>query len=73
MSDIPNVLACLLPKADFAQQIARDERTVARFIERGMPCIRVGRSVYIDPTAAREWFAAGMPPRQPVSRRRRTA
>jgi hypothetical protein len=71
-TDTLHMLAGWLTVSDFAGQIGRGARTVARYIGQGMPCIRVGRSVYIDPLQARAWFEAGCPPPKP-SRGRRAA
>jgi hypothetical protein len=54
----------------FARDIDRSQRTVLRWVARGMPVIRVGATPYIDPAKARDWFEAGMPPPKPTLRRR---
>lgn len=55
---------------EFARDINRTPRTVRRFIDRGMPVIRIGSTPYIDPLRARKWFEDGMPGPQTTRRRR---
>jgi hypothetical protein len=57
----------------FAGDVNRCERTVQRWIGQGLPVIRVGSTVYIDPAKARAWFEDGMPPPKSPVRRRRVA
>jgi hypothetical protein len=59
-----------LTKPQFARDIKKTERTVDRYIARGMPVIYIGATTYIDPNKARDWFEDGMPPPQPVLRSR---
>jgi len=54
----------------FANDINKTERTVDRYIARGMPVIKVGATPYIDLAKARAWFEAGMPPPKPTLRPR---
>jgi hypothetical protein len=66
------ITAGWLTLPDFAAQLGRSPRTIARYIDQGLPIIRVGRQVFVDPSAARLWFTEGSPRPQP-SRRRRAA
>ena len=58
---IPSVTAGWMTLEQFAADIGKGMRTVRRYVDRGMPVIRVGASPYVDPQAVRQWFAAGMP------------
>jgi hypothetical protein len=61
MSEIPSVTAGWMTPDQLAADIKRCRRTVARWVARGMPVVKIGASLYIDPAEAREWFRAGMP------------
>ena len=69
----PRVTAGWLTLPDFAAELGKSERTARRWVDRGLPVIRVGNASYIDPAAAREWFRAGMPAPKPAPRGRRAA
>jgi hypothetical protein len=71
MSDDNPVLSGLLPKPEFATAIKKTERTVDRYISRGMPVVRVGQTTYIDPPIARKWFVDGCPAPESTPRRGR--
>jgi hypothetical protein len=58
----PHALDGLLPVIDFAEQVDRCEATIKRWVKKGLPVVHIGRSVYIDPIMARQWFLDGMPP-----------
>lgn len=78
MPDTDSVLSNTVPKsvtdgwitaAEFGSQIGRGQKTVDRYVRRGLPIIRIGRTIFIDPSAARRWFENGMPSaQQPVRR-----
>ena len=63
----------LKSKKEYAAGIGKSERTVDKWIKRGMRVVRIGGTVYIDPAVALQWFADGMPEPEPVRRRRRAA
>jgi hypothetical protein len=62
MSGIVRVLDGLQTIPEFATDAHKHERTINRWIGIGMPVIRIGRQIMIDPSAARRWFEQGMPP-----------
>lgn len=53
------VLEGLQPRPEFRSDINRSERTVSRWIAKGMPVTYVGREQFIDPIKARAWIDAG--------------
>ena len=70
------VLEGLLAIDEFATQVKRRPRTIARWIRRGMPVTRIGQQPYVDPVKARKWLEdGGATPShlKPVTRRRRAA
>jgi hypothetical protein len=72
-NDAQCVIAGWQTITEFAHDVNRTERTVARWIGRGMPVIRVGATRFIDPTKARKWFLDGMPSPTSSPRLRRRA
>jgi hypothetical protein len=55
----------------FAARINASKQTVIRLVERGLPIIRIGRLVRIDPVVGMAFIRGELPPPKPVRRGRR--
>ena len=47
----------LVTRAALARELGITERTVMKYVERGLPFVRVGGLVYFRAESARAWFA----------------
>ncbi len=54
--DVPSVIAGLLPRARFADDMGCSERTVLRWEHAGLPVIRIGMTRLYDPASCRAWL-----------------
>jgi len=65
-----SVTAGLMTLAQFAADIRKGVRTVRRYVDRGLPVVRIGSTPYINPLTARAWFEDGCPPPSSAAPRR---
>ena len=66
----PTILHGLLTLDEVAQEANCSLRTVQRWIERGLPVIKIGNLQRIRPESAREWFVSQERKPPPPTRRR---
>jgi hypothetical protein len=45
----PSVIAGLMKLDDLGPDIGKGRRAVARYVNRGLPIIKIGRTPYVDP------------------------
>ena len=69
------ILAGYIPKAKFAKEINKSERTVDRLIDQknGLPHLKLGRDVFIPIDLARQWLADRVTQCNPTNRSYRSS